>query len=290
MHSRIHRRPDGLSGWGALTGLSAIAALLALAVYAVWIEPLWIEVKMHRLGEPRPTVADTSGATRPRLRIAQLSDLHLQSIGRRETRVAEQIAHLQPDLIVLSGDVIDRADALPVLDAFLHSLQGRPTIAVLGNWEHWSEIDLAQLQSTYARHPHATLLVNASQLYRLGGGQVQVHGLDDHTAGQPQLPQLERDIPQGRIEVLVQHSPAWFDEAAAQRTTARYDLCLAGHTHGGQITLFGLPLWTPSGSGAYVGGPYPSPLCKMLYVSKGIGTSVLPARLGARPEIAVFDW
>jgi predicted MPP superfamily phosphohydrolase len=51
-----------------------------------------------------------------------------------------------------------------------------------------------------------------------------------------------------------------------------------------------LGLWTPRGSGAYVSGLYPSPLCKTLYVSKGIGTSVLPARLGARPEIAVFDW
>ena len=288
MHTRIHRRPYGLIGRGALTGLSALAALLALAVYAVWIEPLWIEVKIHRLGEPPATVGDTSGAARPRLRIAQLSDLHLQGIGRREALVAEQIARLQPDLIVLSGDVIDRADALPVLDAFLHSLQGRPTVAVLGNWEHWAEVDLAQLQSTYARHPHATLLVNASQLYRLGGIEVQVHGLDDHTAGQPRLPQLALESPQGSVRILIQHSPGWFDQPVAQHTTAHYDLCLAGHTHGGQITLLGL--WTPRGSGAYVGGPYPSPLCKMLYVSKGIGTSVLPARVGARPEIAVFDW
>jgi predicted MPP superfamily phosphohydrolase len=268
--------------------LSALAALLALAVYAVWIEPLWIEVKMNRLGGPSATAADTTTPPRPRLRIAQLSDLHLQSIGRRETRVAEQIARLQPDLVVLSGDVIDRADALPVLDAFLLSLQGRPTVAVLGNWEHWSEIDLAQLQSTYARHPHATLLVNASQLYRLGGGQVQVHGLDDHTAGQPQLPQLEPESPQGRIQVLVQHSPAWFDEAAAQRTTDRYDLCLAGHTHGGQIALGNWAPFTPPGSGRFVAGFYDLPSCR-LFVSRGAGTSVLPLRWGAKAEVLVFD-
>ncbi len=264
--------------------------MLTLAAYAAWIEPLWIEVKMHRLGLSSATSVDTSQAPRPRLRIAQLSDLHLQGIGRREALVAEQIARLQPDLVVLSGDVIDRADALPMLDAFLHSLQGRPTVAVLGNWEHWSEVDLVRLRSTYARHSHATLLVNASQLYRFGGGQVQVHGLDDHTAGQPKLPQLEFESPQGSVRLLIQHSPGWFDQPAAQQTASRYDLCLAGHTHGGQITLFGLPLWTPPGSGAYTNGLYPSPLCKTLYVSKGIGTSMLPARLGARPEIAVFDW
>jgi predicted MPP superfamily phosphohydrolase len=124
--------------------------------------------------------------------------------------------------------------------------------------------------------------------YRLGGIEVQVHGLDDHTAGQPRLPQLAFESPQGRVRILIQHSPGWFDQPAAQHTTSHYDLCLAGHTHGGQITLLGL--WTPRGSGAYTSGLYPSPLCQTLYVSKGIGTSVLPARVGARPEIAVFDW
>ena len=279
MHSRIHRRPYALNALALLATVLAIA----LAAYAAWIEPRWIEVKIHRLSEP------DEKAAQPRLRIAQLSDLHLQSIGRREQLVAEQIERLQPDLIVLSGDVIDRADALPVLDAFLRSLKGRPTVAVLGNWEHWAGVDRLHLQSIYDRHPHTTLLVNARRLYRLDGGQVQAHGLDDHTAGQPQL-ERPAGAPTQAIELLIQHSPAWFDTAAAQDRTARYDLCLAGHTHGGQITLFGLPLWTPRGSGAYVGGPYPSPLCKMLYVSRGIGTSVLPARLGARPEIAVFDW
>ena len=81
----------------------ATGLAIALAAYAAWIEPLWIEVKIHRLSEPGKTAAQR------RLRIAQLSDLHLQSIGRREQLVAEQIERLQPDLIVLSGDVIDRA-------------------------------------------------------------------------------------------------------------------------------------------------------------------------------------
>jgi len=53
--------------------------------------------------------------------------------------------------------------------------------------------------------------------------------------------------------------------------------------------LFGLVLYTPPGSGSYKAGFYKTASCD-LYVSKGLGTSVLPFRLGARPEIAVFEF
>jgi predicted MPP superfamily phosphohydrolase len=91
------------------------------------------------------------------------------------------------------------------------------------------------------------------------------------------------------MTVLVQHSPGWFESAAAKTPEARYDLCVSGHAHGGQVTLFGLVLYTPPGSGSYEAGFYKIALCD-LYVSKGLGTSVLPFRLGARPEIAVFEF
>ena len=75
--------------------------------------------------------------------------------------------------------------------------------------------------------------------------------------------------------------------AAWARSGPRFALCLAGHTHGGQVALFGFALWTPRGSGNFTAGRYDSTMCP-IYVSRGIGTSILPIRLGARPEIAVF--
>ena len=65
-------------------------------------------------------------------------------------------------------------------------------------------------------------------------------------------------------------------------------ICLSGHTHGGQVTLFGRPFWTPRGSGRFVAGWYETPSCR-LYVSRGVGMSILPIRFGARPEVAVFE-
>jgi predicted MPP superfamily phosphohydrolase len=87
---------------------------------------------------------------------------------------------------------------------------------------------------------------------------------------------------------VIQHSPGWFRSPDAAAVDTRASLCLAGHTHGGQIALFGLPLWTPRGSGDFVAGRYDLAMCP-LYVSRGIGTSIAPVRFGARPEIAVFS-
>ncbi len=69
----------------------------------------------------------------------------------------------------------------------------------------------------------------------------------------------------------------------------KYDLAFAGHTHGGQVRLPLVgPLWLPPGSGRFVEGWYEEAGTKM-YVSRGVGTSVLPVRLLCAPEIAIFD-
>jgi predicted MPP superfamily phosphohydrolase len=85
---------------------------LGLLLYAWWIEPDWIEVKEHdrkhaQVQEP--------------IRVAQLSDLHLNEIGHREHRIAQALERIKPHIVLLSGDVIDQVDALPVLDALLGS-------------------------------------------------------------------------------------------------------------------------------------------------------------------------
>jgi predicted MPP superfamily phosphohydrolase len=64
---------------------------------------------------------------------------------------------------------------------------------------------------------------------------------------------------------------------------------LSGHTHGGQIAPFGLAPFRPRGSGRYVSGWYRDAV-PALYVSRGIGTSVIDARYRAVPEVPVFDW
>ena len=65
-------------------------------------------------------------------------------------------------------------------------------------------------------------------------------------------------------------------------------LVLAGHTHGGQIAPFGRAFYTPPGSGSYLRGWYRNGKYAM-YVMRGVGTTVIPMRIGARPELLVLD-
>jgi predicted MPP superfamily phosphohydrolase len=261
-----------------LAGL-AIVGILALLTYSTLMEPYRLEVVRHDMRK-----ADASET----LRLVQVSDLHLRDFGKHEQTLVEQIKALDADVVVLSGDAVDREEAMPWLRAFVKALGDTPVLHVPGNWEHWSRLSAESLTSTGAR-----LLLNEKWILQKGKRRLEVVGLDDYTAGQPDLDLLDRNdvSPSTPIAVVVQHSPAFFDQASVgQRMgSTRFDLCLAGHTHGGQVALFGWAPWKPPGSSYFTAGFYDVPGCR-LYVSRGLGTSILPVRFGSIPELVVFDF
>ncbi len=222
-------------------------------------------------------------------RVVQLSDLHLQRFGSTEQAIAAQVQALQPDLVVLSGDIIDRVEALPLLQPFLEALGGVPVVAVPGNWEYWSGLDFRAMDAMLASRPGGRFLINERHTLEAKGRTVHVVGLDDFTAGQPDVQMLTAPS-SGNPVILVQHSPGFFDspEVARRMQSQRFTLCLSGHTHGGQVAWAGWAPFRPVGSGRFVAGFYDVPGCR-LYVSRGVGTSVVPVRWGAPPELAVFD-
>lgn len=255
------------------------ACLGTLIAYAFLVEPNWLQVTYHRI---------PSGNQPATIRIAQLSDLHLHDYGRREQGVVDELSRIKPDLVLLTGDVIGRTEALPVLDAFLTASGDVPKLAVLGNWEYWGGVDVDALRALYELH-HVRLLLNQTERLVVHGKKVVIVGLDDYTAGNPVATPSRLRLENGERVILLQHSPGMFDDVRyVNAISLPLDLCLSGHTHAGQFALFGVALWRPPGSGNFVSGMYATEHCP-LYVSRGIGTSVLPARLGARPEIAVFD-
>ncbi len=253
--------------------------LLGLMSYALWVEPSRIEVVRHDL---RTTRHDQIW------RLVQVSDLHLRGFTDRERTLAHTIAALSPDVIVLSGDAIDRADAVPWLRSVVSALGRTPVLLVPGNWEHWSGVDFAALKDV-----GATLLLNDRWALSRGDRRLEVIGLDDFTAGNPDIRLLSAAGAESDSvsAVLVQHSPGFFDHETVRKQMAdrRLTLCLSGHTHGGQITLGGWAPWTPPGSGRFTAGFYDVPGCR-LYVSRGVGTSVIPVRFGSRPEVVVFEF
>src|SRR5438045_8267876 len=89
---------------------AAALGIGATSADALWLEPHYrVTISRHRVGVPRDG---------PAIRLVQLSDLHLQTIGGHERRVLEAVSTLAPDLVLLTGDAIDRAENLPVLQQF----------------------------------------------------------------------------------------------------------------------------------------------------------------------------
>ena len=280
-----------------LTALGGVGVALAGDAFA--LEPNRLSVSRHRIGP------STGG--RP-LRMVQLSDLHLRGIGHREARVASEVRALAPSVLLITGDSIDRSEHLDTLDAFLGLLDDEtPKYAVLGNWEHYAHLDFARLARVYERH-HCRLLVNESVVHASAGGEVLVTGVDDLLAGRPRLVEalrghdphprhivlahcpLQRDYLRGRLPARPWMKAPPLPEPGSERL-ARFtpSYVFSGHTHGGQVNLFGACPWRPWGSGPYISGWY-ADRAPYLYVSRGLGTVTVPVRLGASPELPCFDW
>lgn len=266
----------------------------SVSTYAFGIAPHRLLVTRHRM----------AGGPGPVLRVAQLSDLHLKRIGPYTERVIAAVHEARPDLVLLTGDAIDRADALPVLAGLLALLpSGSARLAILGNWEHWSGVDLRRLAACYERAGWQ-LLRNASVRLVFGGAELLVTGLDDLVGGRPDVRASLHDHDPAPNHLLLAHCPThreFFTQevAAPPPLGARLapvapglrtpQLMLAGHTHGGQLALGRWAPARPRGSGRYVAGWYRDDAIA-LYVSRGIGTSVLPVRLGAPPELVLIEW
>ncbi len=245
----------------------AAISLSALLIWGAVIEPRSIDITEMRVNAIAPSVTS----------IAVISDLHLDGLGARERKLLEILEQRRPDIVILLGDVVDSPDDLPELERFLSALPSSERLAVLGNWEYWSGIDRDALLGVYAKYD-VRLLIN--DCYE------GIVGLDDATAGKPNLEaaigKCRSDDPEVSPFLLLQHSPGFFETAPSGKP--QFSLSLAGHTHGGQITLFDWAPWTPPGSGAFVAGNYATRLGP-LYVTRGIGTSMIPLRLGARSEV-----
>jgi predicted MPP superfamily phosphohydrolase len=214
-------------------------------------------------------------------------------------RMAARITAIRPDLLLFTGDSVDRADRLGALAALLALFDARtPKYAVLGNWEHWSGVDLGELADVY-RRAGCRLLVDESAVHDVGGRALRITGLDDLVGGRPDARRAFADAEPADAHLLLAHCPEHRDRlalpphpfggAAPDATDpARITMMLSGHTHGGQVNLFGWAPVVPPGSGRYLRGWFRDPGAVPLYVSRGIGTSVMPFRLGSPPEVAVF--
>jgi predicted MPP superfamily phosphohydrolase len=220
-------------------------------------------------------------------KIAQISDLHIgTTIGPSFVRkVVDRVNALQPDAIVLTGDIVDGdVEMLKSSIALLGELKapyGRYYIT--GNHEYyWSEKVPMPVVEEFKRLGFSTL-INESEVIDKNGAKVIMAGVPDYMSVQPKADAkaaLEKNNLSGAVKILLAHQPSFAKEAAE----AGYDLQLSGHTHGGQFFPWTLIIgWFhqfPRGLGR---------LGKMwVYVNRGTGYWGPPVRLGASAEISLI--
>ena len=204
-------------------------------------------------------------------------------------KLVKKLNKLQPDLIVFTGDAIDKANNLSLFSDFLQLIDTKiKKVAILGNWEYQGNVNLIALNKIYTTN-NCDLLINQTKQYIFQNKTVSITGVDDFLQGHADFENATKEYKKSDYHIVLNHCPQYRDNISAQmKTDIPVDFVLSGHTHGGQINFFGFVAYLPKGCGPYLKGWYNNYTPKM-YVSKGIGTGAIPARFCARAEIAIFN-
>ncbi|MGD0047056.1 MAG: metallophosphoesterase [Bryobacteraceae bacterium] len=264
-------------------GSAVLAVPFAALGYGVFIERL--NFRVREVEVPLAVLpGDLDG-----LRVLQLSDIHLSPFLSETdlARVVDASRELRPHLAVVTGDLISsRGDPLDACIRQLARLKSDAGVfGCMGNHERY--VGGETYTAAAAGRVGIEFLRQRSRQLRFGGAILNLAGVDYQKVGERKLylKGAERLIVPGAANVLLSHNPDVFPVAAHQG----YHLVMAGHTHGGQVAVEILDqsinaarFFTPYVYGLY-GGPRAA-----VWVTRGIGTIALPARIGAPPEIAVL--
>lgn len=223
------------------------------------------------------------------LRLAQLSDVHLGLFFSLEdfSELLSRTAALGVDMLILTGDIFDSNDinekAIKLLDSFSDRFS-KGIWFCYGNHEHMRNMEvirqgLADSAIHVLCNDSAAIKVGDSSLYMIGVDYPQPRAAFDDLSAK-YLEQATAEVPAGAAAIFLAHHPDFFDGASAKGIP----LTLSGHTHGGQLGLFGVPLVPPLFK--YMRGMFAQKHCH-LYVHSGNG-SWFPYRFGCPPEIAIF--
>jgi uncharacterized protein len=216
------------------------------------------------------------------LRIAHLSDFHLGFPSRGERAVHKAVRWVderEPDLTVITGDLLSRPSAEPRLRMLLARLPG--SYAVLGNHDFAISRDPFSKPSAVSDLGSTTVLSDEGRTIELRGRRVQIVGVDPRSYRRGTARPERLADPEADLRILLCHFPNVVDRLPP----GAFDLVLAGHMHAGQIVL---PYGRSKLRLAHVRWTYAEGLYRqpggVLHVSPGLGTTFVPFRFFARPE------
>ncbi|NBW07889.1 MAG: metallophosphoesterase [Caulobacteraceae bacterium] len=289
-----------LAGFARRTGrrrprLTAALCILGLLPWAAGVWSVFIEPETLRV---RHVTVESETWSGPPLRLGLISDSHVGAPHMDVVRLRRVIARMnaeRPDIVLLLGDYAggdlaaerrapaDREAVLAGVAAFRDLRSPLGTWAVLGNHDSWfDEVALARAFETAG----IPLLQNRSVAVERPRGAFTLAGVADMRSRllRTSVPEALSEAPEGRPVILMSHWPDPFAEVPQ-----RVALTVAGHSHCGQIDLplIGRPFSASPGAALWPCGAY-RVAGRDLFVTGGLGTSVVPMRIGAPPEIVIL--
>jgi len=261
-----------------------ISFFLILLLLYTSIEPYWLELKETNI------INKDLPASFENTKIVFVSDIHHGPLFSRERvrNLVRQINKLNPDIILLGGDyvIIDSKCIQPCFEELKNLKATIGKFGVLGNHDHWRS---AELTGIFAKDAGIRLLDNKAEwVYKNGenGERIKIGGIGDMYEDIQDINPTTSDVREQDFVILLSHNPDFAEEIK----THNIDLVLSGHTHGGQVTLFGLwaPLVPIENKQKYRTGVVDTGYTKVV-VSNGVGTTALPVRFFARPQINIIN-
>ncbi|MFX3624067.1 MAG: metallophosphoesterase [Ectobacillus sp.] len=256
--------------------------------YARYIEPRMLSVSYHTLRSPLIPKGFEG------MKIVQFSDLHLgyhYSLAQL-CKVVNKINDQKPDIVLFTGDLVDNYQTYPYTSEIAPILKAIEApfgkLAIYGNHDHGGYG--TNLYRSIMNKSGFQILQNEEKTIRLlDGSQLSILGIDDLILGQPQLEKTMQKASNNVYAITLVHEP----DIASAIANYPVNLQLSGHSHGGQVQIpFIGSIITPPLAKQYTDGFYTvkgdSGNELIVYVNRGLGTTRIPFRCFARPEIAVF--
>ena len=257
-----------------LLSLTFIFLVLGICYYAFQIETKKLIVKQYKLNGTKDQTT---------IRVVQLSDIHLSNTKTLEDlqRIVNTVNEQNADLVVFTGDLIDKAHSYSELDGVAPILSQivAQKYAVYGN--HDIGGGAIRFYDQLMSDSGFILLNNSYDLIDFNGSQLAIRGYADALLGNPDY---SLEVPEADYQLALLHEPD-----VANNLEDKVDLILSGHSHGGQVSLpFIGPVVKPSLAKHYTKEFYELE-DSLLYVNTGIGTTRIHARLFVEPMIALFE-
>jgi len=219
------------------------------------------------------------------LKLLLVSDFHAGPFLAPDAlqRTFGRLMTLEPDLILLAGDfaTVRLEEVEPTLSAYRGLSAPLGVYGVLGNHDHYTgqpEALVQMLETTGIR-----FLQNRSVMLETGEGRLWLAGVDDLLCGDARLDDAMEGWADGTPSLLLSHNPDVFPEAVDRNVS----LVLAGHTHGGQWRLPGLPVLVRMSRYRLDEGHYKAGNSQLV-VSRGLGATGFPFRIGCPPEAVLL--